>query len=101
MEIGKKAKADWPPQNLKRLVYIIAAAFAGMGLVLLLGAMNDIPPLRQPDAVFGLSTRLVLIVAGLLHLAIGGGLLVMRNPLTQGLVTCWVGLNHLDCHFIV
>jgi hypothetical protein len=95
MEISKKAQAKWPPENLKRLVYVIAAAFAGMGLVLLLGAMNDIPPLRQPDAVFGLSTRLVLIVAGMLHLAICGGLLAMRDPLTQGLVTCWTGLNHL------
>lgn len=59
-----------------------------------LGALDDVPPLHQPDAVFGLGTRLVLVVGGLLHLTVSGCLFATRDPMTQGFVACWASLNY-------
>lgn len=92
---SRKDKADTTLRLLRRFVYAAAAIFTLAGLVMLYGAMDNVPPLRQPDAVFGLSTRAVLVVAGVLHLAVGGCLFALRDPMKQGLIVCWAGLNNL------
>ncbi len=94
-ESSRKAKADTGLRFLRRFVYAAAAMFAAAGLAMLLGAKDHISPLEQPDPVFGLSTRIVLAVAGLLHLAVSGCLFAMRDPMTQGLVAGWAGLNSI------
>jgi len=95
VESSQKAKSDAGLRLLKRCAYAAAAMFAVSGLVMLYGAMDTIPPLQQPDAVFGLSTRTVLILVGVLHLAVSGFLFATREPMTQGLIACWAGLNYI------
>jgi hypothetical protein len=92
---GRKGKVDAGLWHLRRFVYAAAVMFAAGGLVMLFGARDDIPPLRHPDAVFGLSTQAVLVAAGLLHLAVGGCLFATRDPMKQGLIACWAGLNYI------
>lgn len=95
IESSRKAKADAGLRLVKRLVHVAAVMFAAVGFVMLFGAKDDISPLRQSDAVFGLSTRAVLVVAGLLHLAISGCLFATRDPMKLGLVACWASLNYI------
>lgn len=95
IESNRNARANAGLRPMKRFVHAAAAMFAAMGLVMLLGAVGDVPPLQQMDELFGLSTRVVMVVAGLLHLAISGCLFATRDPMTQGLVSCWAGLNYL------
>lgn len=73
----------------------VAGIFAGVGLVMLLGATGNIPPLKQPDALFEVSTRTVLVAAGLLHLAVSGCCFVLRDAMSRGFIALWAGLNHL------
>jgi hypothetical protein len=92
-EIGRAADTRIRRANL--LVRGSAVLFAATGLVMLYGARDYIPPLEQPDPVLGLSTRALLCVAGLAHLAISGCLCATRDPVTLGLVACWAGLNYI------
>jgi hypothetical protein len=92
---GRKGKVDAGFWHWRRFGYAAAVMFAGTGLVMLFGAMDDIPPLGQADAVFGLSTRAVRVATGLLHLAVSGCLFATRDPMKQGLVACWAGLNYI------
>lgn len=92
---SREAKADAGLWLLRRFVYPAAVLFAGTGLVMLFGTIDDIPPLGQTDAVLGLSTRAVLVAAGLVHLAVSGCLFATRDPMKQGLVACWAGLNYI------
>ena len=39
---------------------------------MLYSALDDVPPLRQRDALFGLTNRTELVVAGMVHLALSG-----------------------------
>jgi len=95
LESCRKAKPAPGLPLLPRFLSAAAALFALAGLVMLYGARDYIPPLAQPDPVFGLSTRTVLLLAGLLHLAVSGCLFAMRDPMTQGLVASWAGLNSI------
>ena len=79
----------------RRLVRAAAVVFAGAGLVMLYGARDYIPPLAQPDPVLGLTTRALLCIAGLVHLAISGCLCATRDPVTLGLFACWAALNYI------
>lgn len=94
-EKSRKAKDEARLRLAKRLVYAAAVIFAVVGLVMLYGAKDEIPPLGQPDPVFGRSTGKLLMVAGFLHLAIGGCLLATRDPMKLGLVACWAGFNYI------
>ncbi|MBI3851683.1 MAG: hypothetical protein HY298_15605 [Verrucomicrobia bacterium] len=90
-----ESKAKSVFRFLKRYVQATATMFAVIGLLMLLVGLDDIPPLRQQDALFGLTTRTVLVLAGVLHLAVSGYLFVGRDLMNQGIVTSWAGLNHL------
>jgi hypothetical protein len=94
-EMGKKPKATFPPQQLRRLVHATAATFAVFGLVMLYSACDNILPLSQPDGLFDVSNRTLLVVAGALHLVVGGLLFFARDLMSQGLIALWAGLNHV------
>ena len=87
--------ADAGIRQVNRLVRSSAVVFALAGLVMLYGARDYIPPLAQPDPVLGLSTRALLCMAGLVHLAISACLCATRDPMKLGLVACWAGLNYI------
>jgi DNA-directed RNA polymerase subunit RPC12/RpoP len=89
-----KLDADARLLVTKRLVRGSAVVFGAAGLVMLYGARDYIPPLAQPDPVTGLTTRALLCVAGLVHLAICAWLCVTRDPTTLGLIGCWAALNY-------
>lgn len=95
MESGGEAKAKPVLRFLKGYIQATAALFAMIGLVMLLIALDDVPPLRQRDALFGLTTRTVLVLAGVLHLTLSGYLFAARDLMNQGMVALWAGLNHL------
>jgi len=74
---------------------------AGAGFVVLLGLLmflaafdderlEDERLLRQSDAVCGISTGNVLEIAGLVHLAAGAYLVIIRDNLTRVLVVFWL-----------
>jgi hypothetical protein len=90
----KKVEAEAGLRVARRLVRVAGVVFAGAGLVMLYGARDYIPPLAQPDPVTGLTTRTLLCVAGLAHLAIGVWLCAMRDLVSLGLVACWAALNY-------
>jgi len=72
--------------------------FVLLGLVMLFTAWGDeqlLPLLRQQDALFGISTRVLLLIWGLAHLILGGYLLFTEDSLGQGLALCWVDLNYI------
>jgi DNA-directed RNA polymerase subunit RPC12/RpoP len=81
--------------SLKRYIQATSAMFALVGLLMPLIALDEIPPLRQQDALFGLTTRTVLALVGVLHLVLSGYLFVGRDLMTQGIVVFWAGLNHM------
>ena len=91
----RKREAEAGLRLATRLVRGTAVMFAAAGLVMLYGARDYIPPLGQPDPVVGLSTRALLCVAGLAHLAISGALCAARDPMTLGLLACWASLNYI------
>lgn len=37
----------------------------------------------------------MLVVAGLLHLGVSGGSVATRDPMKQGLIVFWAGLNYI------
>jgi hypothetical protein len=94
MSYTKKMEADGRLRVARRLVRGAAAVFAGVGVVMLYGARDYIPPLAQPDPVTGLTTRALLGVAGLVHLAISAWLCAGRDPISLGLIACWAALNY-------
>jgi DNA-directed RNA polymerase subunit RPC12/RpoP len=94
-ERSRKAKDEAGLRLVKRLVRASGVMFAAVGLVMLYGARDYIPPLREPDAVLGLSTRMVLVLAGLLHLGISGGMFATRDPMMLGMVAGWAALNYV------
>ena len=71
-----------------------AAGWLGLGAALVFAALDDTQLeherlLRQPDAVFGLSTRNTLLLAGSYHLLVGGFLLYLREPVAKSLCLLW------------
>src|SRR5678816_3949183 len=79
----------------RRNTQAVAAIFAIAGLLLLIISFDDIQILRQKDALFGITTRMLLIFAGLLHLFVSGYLFASRYPLKQGTMLLWFGWNYL------
>jgi len=80
---------------VKGYTRLTAGLFAAAGLVLLYTALDRDILLRQPDALFGVSNRTLVVLAGLLHLALGGYLFAGRDWLNRGLMALWAGVNHL------
>lgn len=79
----------------KGYVYSTAGVLVAVSLVMLLAAFEDWALLRRRDALFGVTIRTVLIVAGLLHLAISGWVLATRDVVNQALLLLWAGVNHV------
>ena len=79
----------------KRFAYTTAAMFAAVGIFMLIGAADNVPPLRERDPVLGATARIVLVLAGLLHLAISVWLFTTRDLLNHGLTAVWAGLNYV------
>ncbi len=65
------------------------------GLLLLYAAFGNERLLGQPDAMFGLSNRKVLIMTALLHLVISCALFVTEDSLVRDILAFWLGLNYL------
>lgn len=89
--------SGWVGQLLRGYVYATAAFLAGAGLLLVFTACDAarLPQFRERDALFGLTTRTLLAVAGLLYLALSAYLFVGRDWMMRGLVILWAGLNHV------
>ncbi len=89
---GLKAKLkSWPLQGY---VYSTAVMLGIMGLFMLFSSLDNVPPLRQLDALFGLTTRTVLVLTGILHLAVSSYLFVGRDLMNKGIIALWAGSNH-------
>jgi hypothetical protein len=69
--------------------------FSGAGLAMLLATSGTDLQLVQPDPVFGLTNRILLRLAGVLHLVLGGALLAPIDIMQQNLLTLWAGWCHL------
>lgn len=97
-----KAGRGWDVRLADAYAYTSAAVCAAMGLLMLYGTLGEGPRMRQllasPDAVLGMSNHTLLIVAGVIHLALGAFLIVKRDPASCGAVTAWAGFNYLVYH---
>jgi DNA-directed RNA polymerase subunit RPC12/RpoP len=76
-------------------VYASATMFAIMGLVTLFSASGDVSLLRQEDALFGVTTRVLLLLTGILHLAISTYLFAGRDLMNRGIAVLWAGTCHI------
>ena len=66
-----------------------------MGFFMLFSALGSVPPLWQSDALFGLTTRTVLVLTGVLHLAVSSYLFAGRDLMNKGIIAVWAGCNHI------
>jgi DNA-directed RNA polymerase subunit RPC12/RpoP len=80
-------------------IYLTATALALVGLFLLstwwATRNSDDWWLGWRDPLLGISSRAMLVVGGLLHLAVAAYLFAARDVLNRTLAVLWVGLNHL------
>jgi len=93
-----KTGQGWAESLAKWYAWSSAGIFALMGLLMLDAASGDKRRMRlllSPDALFGISNEALLIIAGIIHLALCGGVLLARDPVTRGGLTGWAGLNYL------
>jgi hypothetical protein len=93
-------KMAWLPPLFKGYIYSTVALCGAIGAMLLLITwtckVRGIQPyLNSQASLFGLSNRMVLLLAGTLQLLFGGCLFVARSVTTQGLLVLWAGLNGL------
>ena len=65
-----------------------------LGLMLLLAGAEEGPLWQQADAIFGVSTRMVLRVGSIAHLLLAAYLAFARNPFNQAPLALWLGLNY-------
>lgn len=88
----------WLPPLFKGYIYSTAVLLVAIGATLFLVTwtckFRGIQPfLNAPAPLFGFSNRSVLLLAGILHLILGGCLFVPRDLNLRGLLTLWAGLN--------
>ncbi len=76
-------------------VYSTAAALAILGLAMLLAAWNDRVLRMEPDPLFALTTRTLLLGAGILQLAVGFYLFIGSDLINRELLILWAGSSHL------
>ena len=88
------ASESWMMRAVHAWAVGAAVVFGLLGLVLLLAGAENGPPWQKADAIFGVSTRTVLRVGGSVHLLLAGYMAFARNPLSQGLLALWLGLNY-------
>jgi hypothetical protein len=94
--LSARPQANSTKQTLSKWYFFSTAGVLGLlGLVLLLAAFDgelweNEKLLRQSDAVFGISTRLVLLVAVALHFGLAGFLIFSRDVVARLLVSVWM-----------
>jgi|ERR1043166_62820 hypothetical protein len=76
-------------------VYASGLLLVVVGLVMVLTASERLKILQEPDVLFGAQNRIVLALAGLLHVALVGCLLATRSLLTRAALLLWLGINHV------
>ena len=89
---------DWARRLQNWFAWSSAAIFALMGLLMLDAASGDKRRMRlllSPDALFGVSNETLLTIAGIIHLALCGAVLLARDPVTRAGLTGWAGLNYV------
>ena len=76
-----------------------AVMLALMGVVMLYTSMDGHRRMAQllaaPDALFGVSTRNALLIAGLLHVVLCAGFLLIRDPMARGMLGTWAAWNYI------
>jgi len=72
-----------------------------MGFIMVYTSMDEHRRMAQllaaPDALFGVSTRTVLLVAGLLHFALCVPFFLVRDPMARGMMGTWAAWNYVIC----
>jgi len=76
---------------LKGYIRLAAVALGGIGLLMLYGSLGEERLLAQREALFGLTNRTFLVLAGLGHLGMSGCLFAVADPMSQGILTLWAG----------
>lgn len=69
--------------------------FTSLAVLMLFAALGNAPPLTQRDALFEVKTQTVLWLAGLLHLGLGGYLLLGKDLGSRGFLALWAGVNYI------
>lgn len=90
----------WLPSLCKGYIYSTGALLCAIGAMLVLITWTCTergiqPWLNEPAPLFGLANRSMFLLAGALHLALGGCLLITRDLINQELLVFWTGLNSL------
>ena len=93
-----KAKDSEKSLNSRRFfsrayMRLTACVLILIALVLVFTALDDEPLLQQRDALTGLSTRAILLVAGIIGATVSPYLFVARALMTNGLLVSWLSLN--------
>jgi hypothetical protein len=78
-----------------RSVSIAAGVFTVIGLLMIFSACGNDPLLVRPDFLFGVTTRALLLLTGLLHLTLGGLMFAVQDSTNRGLLGLWAGSTHL------
>lgn len=77
---------------LKGYIRVAAVAFAATGLLMIYGSFGEERLLAQREALFGLTNRMFLLLAGMFQLGVSGCLLAVKDTLSQGVLTLWAGV---------
>jgi hypothetical protein len=80
---------------LKLYRYVSLGVFAVFGLLLIFAAFGSERLLSENDVLFGVTNRVMLVVAGALYLAVSCALFLNDDSLVGDLLAFWMGLNCL------
>jgi hypothetical protein len=96
---NRGTRAQWAPRFASGYANGAAVVLALMGFLLVYTSMDEHRRLTQllasSDSLFGVSTRTVLLAAGLLHLVVSGAFLLLRDPMARGMMGIWVAWNYV------
>ena len=98
-QANRQPKPEWIPRFSAAYAYTAAVMLALMGVVMLYTSMDGHRRMAQllgaPDALFGVSTRTALLVAGILHVVLCAGFLLIRDPIARGMLGTWAAWNFI------
>jgi hypothetical protein len=99
MENRKATKFKWLLPLFKGYIYATAGFLGPVGFILLIVTWTCKVPaiqpwLSAPDPLFGMSNRMMLLLAGVLHLFFAGCLLLKRDIFSQWLLALLVGWSY-------
>jgi hypothetical protein len=98
-KLARDPTTNWSLRLAPAFAYTAAVLLALIAFILVYTSMDAHRRMAQllatPDALFGLSTRTILLLAGLLHLALCAAFFLVRDPMARGMLGTWAAWNYI------